>query len=195
MKALRTGIPSLSRTALLVLLAAALVAAAAWGVRLRRVTRPSFPTRTVETSLYVASYPAHWEPVDVSDPRLGEKEVTFINHRGPAPELERWDRPRWRMTLRDEGAAHASPEALAEVLRKQEERPEPLSSLRLGELRAFTWVERSSGADLPYAIRWYVFASPGGRPFLAGHDVPADRTTRLRYEHIFRGILSSLRFK
>jgi len=174
----------------------ALGAAAWWGLRVWRVIHPWFPQQSVETSLYTASYPSHWEPIDPKDPRLGEKELSFINHRGPAPELEPWDRPRWRMTLRDEGMSFPSAEALAEALRKQEEKPEPLSRVRLSNgVEALTWVERAASVDIPFSLRWYVFRSPEGRLFLAGHDVPSEWKARLRYERLFRGVLSSLRFK
>lgn len=170
--------------------------AVGWSYRVWRVVHPWFPSQTVETSRYTADYPSHWDSVDAKDPRLGEEEITFINHRAPAPELDPWDRPRWRMTLRDEGRAFPTAEALADSLRKQEERPEPLEKVHLSNgVEALTWVERAASVDIPFSIRWYVFQAPDCRLFRAGHDVPLEWKTRLRYERLFRSILSSVRFK
>ncbi|MBI5210577.1 MAG: hypothetical protein HY927_11460 [Elusimicrobia bacterium] len=180
-------------------LAAVLVVALAWWARkTHRITHPSFPTQSVETSTYRASYPAHWEPIDPADPRLGERELLFINHREQrgAGVGERWDRLRLHMAVRDEGAGFPSLDGLIAKLLKDAERPGPLKTWRLANgVAAKTWTEQPAAADIPSVMRWLAFQGSNGRYYSAGFPVPSERLTRDRYEFIFKSILGSMEFK
>ncbi|MBI5243772.1 MAG: hypothetical protein HY922_08860 [Elusimicrobia bacterium] len=173
-----------------------LLAAALWARKTYRITHPSFPLRTVETSTYRAAYPAHWEPIDTADPRIGEKEVLFMNHRGQEGEYEPYDRPRRHMTLRDEGTSYADLDALSAALLKDAEKPGPVESWRLANgVIAKTWIEHPAATDIPSVMRWLAFRGPDGRCYSAGFPVPRDWKARGRYEHIFKSILGSMEFK
>lgn len=173
-----------------------LAAGALWGRKAWRITHPAFPTQAVETATYRAFYPSHWEPIDVSDPRLGDKEVVFLNHRAQDGDYAPYDRPRLHMALKDEGTGFADLDALVAGMRKDGDAPGPLEVWRLENgLLAKTWVERPPTTDIPAAIRWLAFKGSNGRYYSAAFPVPSDWKTRGRYQHLFKSILASLEFK
>ncbi|MBI5882949.1 MAG: hypothetical protein HZB91_07590 [Elusimicrobia bacterium] len=186
------GLPKIG-AALAVCLA---VLALAWMRREHRVTHPAFPTQTVETSSYRASYPAHWERIDTADPRLGDREVTFLNHRAQAGDFEPWDRPRMAMTVRDEGLDCGDLAGLTAKLLKDAERPGEIEAWLLANgVEARTWTEQPATTDIPSVMRWVAFRGSNGRCYSAGFQVSVDRRTSKRYEHLFRTILGSMGFK
>ncbi|HAH06711.1 MAG TPA: hypothetical protein DCM05_09330 [Elusimicrobia bacterium] len=173
-----------------------LLGGAFWGRRTWQVTHPVFPTQAVETGTYRASYPAHWEPIDPSDPRLGDKEVAFLNHRSQDGAFEPYDRPRMHMAVKEEGTGFADLDAMAAKMRKDGDSPGPVEVWRLENgLAAKTWVERPLTTDIPSSIRWLAFKGSNGRYYSAAFPVPADWKTRARYEHLFKSILASMEFK
>jgi hypothetical protein len=173
-----------------------LAAAALWARKSYRITHPVFPTRTLETGTYRAAYPVQWEPIDPSDPKIGEKEVLFINHRSQDANAEPYDRPRWHMTLRDEGTGYASLDSMVEGLLKDAEKPGPVDVWLFDNgIAAKTWLERPITTDIPSTMRWLAFKGSNSRYYSAAFPVPPDWRTRGRYEHIFKSILGSLEFK
>ena len=175
--------------------AAVLLAASVWGRRAWVVTHPVFETRAVETRSYRARYPSAWAPIDPRDPRLGDRELTFLNHRGLAPEAEPWDRARVAMTLRDEGPC-ASLDGFVSALRADSQGASPARSWPLAnKAAAKTWSEAGPSVDIPSAMRWAALRGSNGRCYAAAWLESADWRTRLRYRSAFADILGSIEFK
>lgn len=172
----------------------ALLVGLVWGRHVWKITHPVFKTHVVETSGYRASYPVDWAPIDPKDPRLGEKELTFLNHLGPAPEAEPWDRARMAMALRDEGPC-ASLDEFSAAMRKGEEAGPAATWTLANGLLARSWREAGPTVDIPSTMRWTALRGSNGRCYSAGWMESADWKTRLRYENAFRDILGSLEFK
>ncbi|MBI4676393.1 MAG: hypothetical protein HY748_02300 [Elusimicrobia bacterium] len=167
-----------------------------WLRRVHGITHPSFPMQTVETSSYRASYPAHWERIDPADARLGDKEVTFLNHRGQEGDFGPWDRGRMAMALRDEGKGYPGLDAFTAKLLKDAERPGRVETWLLANgVRARTWTEQPATTDIPSAMRWLAFQGANGRFYSAGFAVPVDRKVADRYERLFKAVLGSMEFK
>jgi len=173
-----------------------LVGAAFWARKAYRIMHPSFPTRVVETNSYRAAYPATWEPIDTTDPRIGEKEVIFTNHRSLEENLEPWDRPRRHMILRDEATGYADLDGMVAAMLKDAEKPGAVGTWRLDNgVAARTWLEHPMMTDIPSTMRWTVFKGANGRYYSAAYSVPSDWRSRGRYESIFKSILGSMEFK
>ncbi|MBI5624934.1 MAG: hypothetical protein HY924_14255 [Elusimicrobia bacterium] len=166
-----------------------------WLRREFRVTRPSFPLQNVDAPSFSASYPSHWDQIDLSDPRLGSREVTFINHRAQAGDFEPWDRPRMAMTVRDEGSCPELGTLVARLLKDAEQPGKAETWLLASGVEARTWTEQPAATDIPSVMRWVALRGSNGRCYSAGFPVPMDRLTRKRYEHLFRSVLGSMRFK
>ena len=173
-----------------------LIGAAFWAKKAYRITHPSFPTRVVETRSYRAAYPADWEPIDTTDPKIGEKEVVFMNHRAQEGDFGPWDQPRLHMTLRDEATGYADLAALTGSMLKDAEKPGVIETWQLANgVKVKTWVEHPITTDLPSIMRWLAFKGANGRYYSAAFPIPADWKTRGRYEFIFKSILGSMEFK
>jgi hypothetical protein len=185
--------PAKAGAVLVVLLA---VLGLLWLRRDRAVIQPDFPLQTVETSSYRASYPAHWEPIDTKDARLGDRDVTFLNHRSQTGDFEPWDRARMAMTVRDHGMDCPDLDTFAARMLKDAERPGTVETWLLANgVEARTWTEQPATTDIPAVMRWAAFRGRKGRCYLAGFPVSMDRRTRLRYAYLFKSILGSMEFK
>lgn len=173
---------------------AALAWAVWWAAGTWRVVHPRPPLQAVETRTLRVSYPSDWEPVDPTDPRLGDKELVFSNR--PRPDGPAWERLRLRMALRDEGTAFASLGDFTAWLRRDEGGRAPEEDWLLANgVRARTWVESEALGDIPARMRWVAFQGRDGRYYSAGFLLPSDWRARLRCVHLFGAVLGSLEFK
>jgi|SRR5581483_6453743 len=164
------------------------------------VVRPAYDLQSYENSQYKVWYPRHWPKVDRVKREDNDPYVSFKNHDPYVIPALPNDLPRWRLSLKDEGADHASENEIIERIRNEERvhfgEPGQIEIWRLKNgVAAKTWSALMFAGEISVPVRWIVFTGSNGHVYAATYDVPDDWKTRWRYEYFFKNILGSMEFK